>query len=43
LTNWGGGVEVAGYTWFLGSGWQQRSRTLFELCGEVSRKLGEKR
>jgi hypothetical protein len=43
LTSWGGGVEVAGYTWFLGSGWQERSRMLFELCGEVSRKLGETR
>lgn len=43
VTSWGGGSEAAGYTWFLGSGWQDRSRLLFELAGEVSRKLAEPR
>ena len=40
VTTWGSGTEVAGYTWYLGSGWQERSRKFFELAGEVSRKLG---
>ena len=31
-----------GYDWFLGSGWQERSRKLYSLAGEVARKLAAK-
>jgi len=31
---------VTGYGWFQGSGWQERSKELFQLAGEVENKLG---
>jgi hypothetical protein len=31
---------VNGHRWFAGSDWQDRSRLLYNLAGEVSRKLG---
>ena len=34
---WTAGVE--GHRWYVGSGWQERSRRLFELAGEVERSL----
>lgn len=37
---WGGGFF--GHQWFLGSGWQERSKELFDLAGEVSRELNAK-
>jgi hypothetical protein len=33
---------VTGYTWFLGSGWQERSERLYALAGEVAGKLNSK-
>ena len=33
---WGGG---AGHCWFIGSGYQQRTQKLYDLAGEVTRKL----
>ena len=32
----------AGAKWFLASGWQERSAMLYDLAGEVERKLAEK-
>jgi len=37
---WSGGV--AGHFWFAGSGWQDRTRQLYDLAGEVTRKLAGK-
>jgi hypothetical protein len=34
---------VAGHTWFIGSGWQERSARLYALAGEVTRKLSGNR
>ncbi len=31
--------SYAGGGWYLGSGWQDRSRALYDLAGEVQRKL----
>jgi hypothetical protein len=40
FAGWRGCTEaVAGDAWFVGSGWQQRSETLYRLAGEVTRKL----
>ena len=39
-TAWRWEPGVAGHTWFLGSGWQERSRRLYTLAGEVQRSLG---
>ena len=33
---------VAGYRWFLSSGWQARSELLYSLAGEVSKSLAAK-
>lgn len=33
---------VFGHRWFVGSGWENRTRQLYQLAGEVSRKLGGK-
>ncbi|MBN2583611.1 MAG: hypothetical protein JXL80_11125 [Planctomycetes bacterium] len=33
-------IGVNGHRWFVGSDWQGRSRRLYNLAGEVSRKLG---
>jgi len=32
-------ARVAGHTWFLNSGWQERTEKLFALAGEVAAKL----
>jgi len=32
---------VMGYNWYLGSGWQERSRKLYAAAAEVARALGE--
>jgi hypothetical protein len=32
---------VAGHTWFLGSGWQERSEKLYALAAEVAAKTGK--
>ncbi len=39
---WRGGVEqnVTGHQWFLGSGYRERSRELFELAGAVQKRIG---
>ena len=31
---------VMGHRWYVSSGWQDRSRQLYQLAGEVARKLG---
>jgi hypothetical protein len=36
---WRGSPNVSGHNWFLGSGWQQRTAQLYELAGEVNKKL----
>ena len=33
---------IAANSWFIGSGWQARSETLFSLAAEVEKKLGKK-
>jgi len=38
-TAWRTRAGVAGHTWFIGSGWQRRSRALYGLASEVARKL----
>jgi len=38
-TTWRSSSEIAGHMWFVGSGWQERSEMLFDLAGEVTRKL----
>ena len=38
-TSWRGSPALVGGTWFLGSGWQQRSEKLYTLAGEVQKKL----
>jgi len=35
-------IGVNGHRWFVGSGWQERSRQLYQLAGQVSGKLGDK-
>ena len=38
-----GAVELAaGYLWYLGSGWQERTEKLFTLAGDVEKKLAAK-
>ena len=32
---------VPGHRWFLGSGWQQQSKELYEMAGQVTRKAGQ--
>ena len=41
--DWRGKTNVAGSSWFLSSGWQERSAELFALAGEVSRTVGAER
>jgi hypothetical protein len=36
---WWNKPGIAGNAWFIGSGWRDRTRQLFALAGEVSRKL----
>ena len=38
-TSWRASDGIAGHTWFVGSGWQERSWKLYELAGEVAKKL----
>jgi len=38
-TSWWNSVTIDGHRWYLGSGWQERSRKLYRLAGEVERKL----
>jgi hypothetical protein len=38
-TSWRGTPSPVGHTWFIGSGWQQRTEELYSLAGEVSAKL----
>jgi len=38
-TSWRSSCEIAGHMWFVGSGWQDRSARLFDLAGEVTKKL----
>jgi hypothetical protein len=38
---WRARPSVAGHLWFIGSGWQERSRKLYALAGEVTARLGE--
>jgi len=40
-TTWRTRVGAAGHYWFVGSGWQQRSRTLYGLASEVATKLSK--
>jgi hypothetical protein len=40
-TSWRERGTATGYTWFLGSGWQERSAKLYNLAGEVAKKLGQ--
>ena len=35
-------IGVVGHRWYAGSGWQERSRQLYQAAGEVARKLGRK-
>jgi len=36
------GVGAPGHSWFLGTGWQQRSEKLYALAAEVQKKLAER-
>jgi hypothetical protein len=38
-TSWWNSSGVDGHIWFIASGWQERSRALYSLAGEVARKL----
>jgi len=38
---WLGKGGVSGPNWFRGSGWQQRTADLFDLAGEVEKKMGK--
>jgi hypothetical protein len=33
---------VSGHNWYAGSGWQDRTQKLYDLAGEVTKKLAEK-
>ena len=39
-TDWRSNTGVAGQTWFIGSGWQQRSEQLYTLAEAVTRATG---
>jgi hypothetical protein len=39
-TSWRWAPGVAGHRWYLASGWQQQSRELYELAGQVQRATG---
>jgi hypothetical protein len=41
-TSWRENGSPTGNTWFLGSLWQQRSERLYQLAGEVEKKLAAK-
>jgi len=38
-STWWNRPGIEGHKWFVASGWQERSRKLFSLAGEVARKL----
>ncbi|HUU43654.1 MAG TPA: hypothetical protein VMX57_07735 [Planctomycetota bacterium] len=38
---WWNAVTLQGHRWFIASGWEDRTRRLFRLAGEVERKLKE--
>jgi len=41
--SWGYGCGgAAGHYWYAGSGWQDRTQRLYDLAGEVTKKLAEK-
>ena len=42
VTSWRERPAVTGYTWFVGSGWQDRSERLYRLAGEVQKKVAAK-
>ncbi|HUS47195.1 MAG TPA: glycoside hydrolase domain-containing protein [Phycisphaerae bacterium] len=39
-TAWRGTPTPTGHAWFVGSGWQERSKRLYSLAGEVQKRLG---
>jgi len=39
-TGWRWTANVSGHRWHLGSDWQQQTRKLYDLAGEVSTRLG---
>jgi hypothetical protein len=39
---WWSGCSEAGYQWFITSGWQDRSKRLYDAAAEVAEKLGVK-
>jgi hypothetical protein len=40
-SSWRERATATGYTWFLGSGWQERSANLFGLAGEVAKRQAQ--
>jgi len=40
-TSWRGRPGIAGHLWFVGSGWRQRSRDLYQAAADVADALGE--
>jgi hypothetical protein len=32
---------MIGHQWYVGSGWQERSRALYEAAAEVARTIGK--
>ena len=41
-TGWRWSAGVSGHAWFVSSNWQQRTAKLYELAGQVTRKLAGK-
>jgi hypothetical protein len=37
---WRGAPNFSGHQWFVGSDWQERTAQLYELAGEVNKKVG---
>jgi hypothetical protein len=40
---WWNNLTIQGHRWFIASGWEDRTRTLFRWAGQVHRKLAEAR
>jgi hypothetical protein len=38
-STWWNRAGIEGHKWFIASGWQERTRRLYALAGEVARKL----
>ena len=38
-SHWWGAVGLMGYNWYIGSGWQERSRKLYDVAAEVATAL----